>query len=636
MRKYINLNKGWNFTKEGVTTLVDVPHTWNNVDGQDGGNDYWRGTCVYKKTFDMPELGNDKVFIEFKGVNASCRVFVNGTEVVSHDGGYSTFRADITDALKTNNELKVEVDNSVNEHVYPQTADFTFYGGIYRDVNLVVVHEKHFDLLYYGGPGMKAEATVKGTDGIVTVTAYNNETGGGQIQIFIYDGETEIASAKNGEAITIPNVKLWNGIKAPNLYKAIARLYDDNGALVDEVSVNFGFRTFAIDPKIGFMLNGSPYPLRGVCRHQDRKGLGNAITKAEHDEDMKLILETGANTIRLAHYQHDDYFYELCDKQGLVVWAEIPYISRHMPDANHNAETQMRELIAQQFNHPSIVCWGVSNEITMFGKHRRDMLKQHKYLNDLCHKLDNTRFTTLACYAMCMPWDKVGKITDCVSWNLYLGWYVPGMFLNKAWYWLYRLLNRNRVFGMSEYGAEGMPNLHALKPKRGDNTEEYQFFYHEYMLKFFAKHPEFWATHLWNMFDFAADARNQGGEPGMNHKGLITFDRKVKKDSFYLYKAYWSDEPFVHLCGKRFVNRTGNKLKITVCTNQSQVEVFVNGVFIGKQTGSKVFRFTTKMAKENVIEVRCGDLVDSGKVVKVMKPDRNYILKHINTKNWQK
>lgn len=633
MRTYINLNKGWKFTKEGNTIAVDVPHTWNNLDGQDGGDDYWRGTCVYERTFEKPAVNaGDRVYLEFKGVNSSAKAFVNGTEAVSHDGGYSTFRADVTELLKAENVLRVEVDNSKTEKVYPQTADFTFYGGIYRDVNLIVVPEHHFDLDYFGACGVKADATVEGKDGVVTVTAWAN---GGEIEISVLDGEEEVARGGSGEKLTVKECKLWNGLKAPNLYRAVARL-KENGEVLDEVSVNFGFRTFAIDKKKGFILNGKVYPLRGVCRHQDRKALGNAITRAEHEEDMKLILETGANTIRLAHYQHDDYFYNLCDKYGLVVWAEIPYISRHMPEADDNTVSQMKELIYQQYNHPSIVCWGVSNEITMFHCHKKDMLNQHHILNDLCHELDPSRFTVLACYAMCAPFNRVGKITDAVSWNLYLGWYVPGLFLNKVWYWFYRLLNPNRVYGMSEYGAEGMPNLHSVKPKRGDNTEEYQFLYHEYMLKFFEKHPEFWATHLWNCFDFAADARNQGGEPGMNHKGLITFDRKIKKDSFYLYKAYWSDVPFIHLCGKRFVNRTGGKLEITVCSNLPEVEAFVNGKSVGKKRGDKVFRFSVPMEKENEIEVRANGLTDRGRVVKVEKPDASYILTKTNTKNWQK
>ncbi len=628
-----NLNENWRFTKEGKSERVDLPHTWNDFDGQDGGNDYFRGVCTYERTFADPrtEVGQ-RVFLECKGVNSSCRGFLNGVLAVRHDGGYSTFRADITDFLRSDNHLKFEVDNAKTEKVYPQTADFTFYGGIYRDVNLIVVPEKHFDLLYYGTNGLKAEATVKGGDGIVKVTAYAN---GGEIEVSVYDGDALVCTGRNGEAFTIPNAKLWEGVRSPALYRAVARLYAD-GKLLDEVSTNFGFRTFSIDPKRGFFLNGKPYPLHGVCRHQDRKGLGNAITAAEHEEDMRLIAETGANTIRLAHYQHDDLFYDLCDKYGMVVWAEIPYISRHMPEANENAVEQMKELICQQYHHPSIVCWGISNEITMFRRHKKDMLSLHQRLNSLCHTLDPSRFTTLACFAMCSPFHPIGKITDAVSWNLYLGWYVPGLFLNKIWYRFYRLFNPDRIFGMSEYGAEGMPGLHAVKPKRGDNTEEYQFKYHEYMLKFFEKHPEFWVTYLWNMFDFAADARDQGGEPGMNHKGLITFDRKTKKDAFYLYRAYWSKEPFVHLCGKRFVRRTGKKLTITVCTNQGEAEVLVNGRSLGKQKGGKVFRFVTKMQSVNEIEVRAGELSDRGRVEKTAHPDPAYILKKSNTKNWQK
>ena len=352
---------------------------------------------------------------------------------------------------------------------------------------------------------------------------------------------------------------------------------------------------------------------------------------------MALIREIGANTIRLAHYQHDQYFYDLCDKYGMVVWAEIPYISKHMPAANENTETQMRELIAQNYNHPSIVVWGVSNEITMFHVHKKDMLENHRRLNDLCHQLDPTRLTTLACFAMCTPMNRSAHITDIVSWNLYLGWYVPGLFLNDLWFGFFRFLYPNRCIGMSEYGAEAMTNLHSVKPRRGDNTEEYQAVYHEYMLKFFAKRPYLWATHVWNMFDFAADARNQGGEPGMNHKGLVTFDRKTRKDAFYLYKAYWSDEPFVHLCGRRFVNRTGSKLKVKVYSNQPEVSLYQNGKLVETKKGDKVFNFTLPMLDKNELEVRSGDLKDSITVVHVDKPDPAYIVpKGGSNKSWEK
>lgn len=630
MRRILSLNHGWTFLKGDEKTAVDIPHTWNAADGQDGGDDYLRCTCAYERMLSLPDLEGE-AFLEFKGVNASAVVLLDGEEIGRHDGGYSTFRVPLP-AFEGEKRLRVEVDNSKNDRVYPQTADFTFYGGIYRDVNLILAPKIHFDLMHNGSHGIKIESSVQDMDGLVTVTA---DTTGGEAEIFIYDGETLAAHGKSGETLRVPQAKLWDGAKAPNLYTATARLYAD-GELMDEVSLRFGFRTFSIDAKKGFFLNGRPYPLRGVCRHQDRKGLGNAITLAEHEEDIKLIAETGANTVRLAHYQHADEFYDLCDEYGLVVWAEIPYISRHMPAAAENAVSQMTELIVQQRHHACIVCWGLSNEITMFRCDRKDMLARHHALNDLCHSLDPSRFTVLACYAMCMPWDRIGKITDAVSWNLYLGWYVPGLFLNKVWYGLYRLLNPKRIFGMSEYGAEGMPNLHAEKPKRGDNTEEYQLRYHEYMLRFFEKHPEFWATHLWNMFDFAADARDQGGEPGMNHKGLVTFDRKTKKDAFYLYKAYWSEEPFVHLCGKRFARRTGKTLALTICTNVPSVELYVDGVRFASLEGKRVYHVKVPNTGCREIEVRAGELSDMGTFYHVESPDPAYSLRKTNTTNWQK
>ncbi len=643
MRRTVNLNEGWKCVKARTTDVdilekngeeINVPHTWNNIDGQDGGNDYFRGAYTYLKNIIAPDISPDEaVFLEFKGVNASAVAYFNGEEVATHDGGYSTFRAEITPLLKESNSLIVQVDNRVTETVYPQTADFTFYGGIYRDVNLIVTDKTHFDLTHFGGKGIKVDTEILQSEARITVTTYSN---GGEVKITIYDADgKKVAQGESGKTITLKNFTAWDGVDNPYLYRAVAELYE-GGELKDKVETNFGIREFYIDAQKGFFLNGRSYPLRGVCRHQDRKGLGNAITKAEHDEDMALILDSGANTVRLAHYQHDDYFYDLCDKYGLVVWAEIPYISRHMPQAHANAEEQMKELIIQQYNHPSIVVWGISNEITMFGKHKKDMLKRHRQLNDLCHKLDPDRLTVVACFAMCTPYNKVARIPDVVSWNLYLGWYTPFLWLNRVWFAWYRSLYKKYPIGLSEYGAESMPNLHSTRPRRGDNTEEYQLVYHEYMLKFIEKRPYLWATHVWNMFDFAADARNQGGEPGMNHKGLVTFDRKTKKDSFYLYKAYWSGQPFIHLCGKRFEKRTGKKLKIKVYTNQSQVELKINGEVVCKKSGSRVFEFTVPMRDKNEIVVSSGSLSDRGTVIKVKKPLAEYKLKKTDTKNWQK
>ena len=638
MRSTTKLMKNWQFTgPDGKTTAVDLPHTWNNIDGQDGGNDYWRGTCIYKTQFTAPAFDKDtqQVWLQFEGVNASAKVTLNGVEVARHDGGYSTFRADVTALLADSNELIVEADNSKNDRVYPQKADFTFYGGIYRDVSLLVVNRNLIALDYLGGPGVQITPTVNGANADIEVKTWME--GDGEVEFSIYDAAgAEVLTGKGRDTtVTLEHPHLWDGVRDPYLYTCAVRLVL-NGEVQDEVRQRFGVRSFSVDPKRGFFLNGRPYPLHGVSRHQDRKGLGNAITREMHDEDMQLIKELGANTIRLAHYQHDQYFYDLCDEAGMVVWAEIPYISEHMPNGRENTISQMKELIVQNYNHACIVCWGVSNEITISTKDNRDMRDNHHVLNDLCHEMDKTRLTTLACYAMCGPFNPVAHITDLVSWNLYLGWYVPGLFLNDLWMDFFHLCYPNRALGFSEYGAEGMPNLHSSHPRRGDHTEEYQAIYHEYMLRCFDRHKWLWATHVWNMYDFAADARDQGGEPGMNHKGLVTFDRKTKKDSFYIYKAWWSDEPFVHICSKRYADRTENEIEVKVYSNQKQVSLYVNGEKLSEQEGEHIFKFRVKLNGETKVQAVAGDSIDDAVFRKVDAPNPDYKLtkKKSTSANW--
>ena len=638
MRSTTKLMKNWQFTgPDGKTTAVDLPHTWNNIDGQDGGNDYWRGICIYKTRFAAPafDKNTQQVWLQFEGVNASAKVTLNGVEIARHDGGYSTFRADVTALLADSNELIVEADNSKNDRVYPQKADFTFYGGIYRDVSLLGVNRNHIALDYLGGPGVQITPTVNGANADIEVKTWME--GDGEVEFSIYDAAgAEVLTGKGRDTtVTLEHPHLWNGVRDPYLYTCAVRLVL-NGEVQDEVRQRFGVRSFSVDPKQGFFLNGRPYPLHGVSRHQDRKGLGNAITREMHDEDMQLIKELGANTIRLAHYQHDQYFYDLCDEAGMVVWAEIPYISEHMPNGRENTISQMKELIVQNYNHACIVCWGVSNEITISTKDNRDMRDNHHVLNDLCHEMDKTRLTTLACYAMCGPFNPVAHITDLVSWNLYLGWYVPGLFLNDLWMDFFHLCYPNRALGFSEYGAEGMPNLHSSHPRRGDHTEEYQAIYHEYMLRCFDRHKWLWATHVWNMYDFAADARDQGGEPGMNHKGLVTFDRKTKKDSFYIYKAWWSDEPFVHICSKRYADRTENEIEVKVYSNQKQVSLYVNGEKLAEQEGEHIFKFRVKLNGETKVQAVAGDSIDDAIFRKVDAPNPDYKLtkKKSTSANW--
>ena len=666
MRERIDLNEGWQFTgPSGSVETVDVPHTWNAVDGQDGGNDYWRGACTYERTFATPDFDPELqcVYLEFEGVNATADVSLNGCDVIHHDGGYSTFRADITaqlaESVGAENALVVRADNSVNDHVYPQKADFTFYGGIYRPVRLVVVNKAHFAMDYFGGPGfwvtpklnggvasVEVTAWAEGADANVSAVAIVREADGTEVARAV----CEPAGSQNETAATIFNCTLaiakphlWDGVDDPYLYTIELELIGANKSAggpdgpetLDTVTGRFGIRSFRIDPKEGFFLNGRSYPLRGMSRHQDRKGLGNALTCEQHREDMELIKEIGANTVRLAHYQHSQTFYDLCDEAGMVVWAEIPYISEHLPNARENTVSQMKELIVQNYNHPSICVWGLSNEITISTKDKADMLDNHRMLNDLVHKMDPTRPTTLACYAMCGPFNKSAHISDVVAWNLYLGWYVPGLWLNKAWFGFWRKVYPNRAIGMSEYGCEAMPNLHSSKPRREDHTEEYQCIYHEYMIKFFEKRPYFWATHVWNMFDFAADARDQGGEPGMNHKGLVTFDRQTKKDAFYAYKAAWSKDPFVHVCGKRYVDRAEKTTVVKVYSNQPEVELIVNGARIARKRGSKFFSFYVPLTPgDNLIEARAGDLIDTATIRGVDEPNPAYAL--VKEKNKQK
>lgn len=635
MRKIIELKNNWTFIKNDESIKINLPHTYNNIDGQDGKGDYFRGKVKYEYFLEEKfDLSEEEVYLECRGVNSSCKVFLNDNLITTHDGGYSTFRANLTPFLNQPSHLIIEVDNSVNDTVYPQKADFTFYGGIYRQVNLIITKKDHFDLDFFGSNGLKITSKIENSQVLLTVDAFTKSEKQVIIEVYNQEGEL-IQTMENHSSKTIENVHLWKGINDPYLYLIKAKIID-NEEIIDEISTHYGFRSFYFDPKKGFFLNNELYPLRGVSRHQDYLGIGNALQKHHHEEDIKMILSMGANTIRLAHYQHDDYVYELCDKYGLIVWAEIPYISEHLPYGKENAISQLKELIYQQFNHPSIVVWGISNEITMFKANKKELLEFHHYLNDLCHQLDPSRKTVLACFAMCSPFNKISYITDIVSWNLYLGWYVPGLFLNDLWISFYHLTHPHRVIGYSEYGAEGMPNLHSEKPKRGDNSEEYQSKYHEYLLKCFERHPYLWATHVWNMFDFGSDGRDQGGDPGKNHKGLVTFDRKIKKDSFYLYQAHWSKEPVLHFCSKRFINRTGKKSKITIYTNQEEFSLYNNNQLIKTFKNKKVVHYKLRLEKENNLRIVSNNLIDEMFIKKVDKKDPSYENHTGNSHSWEK
>ena len=637
MRKIVNFNRNWLFSKTAEIPAdlpsgweeISLPHTWNAVDGQDGGNDYWRGTAVYCKEFERPTLeSGGRAVLEFLGAAMTADVYVNGQRLAHHEGGYSTFRVDITDALQEENLLCVAVDNSNNDRVYPQKADFTFYGGLYRSVNLILVPENHFELCRDGAPGIKVTPVVRERNAAVTVETWQN--GEGSVTMTVA-GMKKTVPSENGHAaaeFVIENVRLWNGIEDPYLYEAKAEYGGD------EIRTGFGCRTIGFDPEKGFLLNGSAYPLRGVSRHQDRKGLGNAITIREHREDMEFIREIGANTVRLAHYQHAQEFYDLCDEYGIIAWAEIPYITQHMPNGRENTLSQMRELIAQCYNHPSIVCWGLSNEITASGPVSEDLLDNHRALNDLCHAMDKTRPTTMAHVFMLEQESELIPIADIGSYNLYFGWYLGELEQNDTFFDEYHRKYPNRVIGFSEYGADANPQYQSAHPEKGDYSESYQCVYHEHIMKCIEARPYLWATHVWNLFDFAADGRDEGGKHGENQKGLVTFDRKLRKDAFYLYKAYWSKEPFVHLCGRRYADRTEEVTEIKVYSNRSEVTLLVDGKEVASGKGAKIYTFQVPITGEHTVEVRSGSLSDCITIRKAEKANPDYRMAGGEVVNW--
>ena len=639
MRNILNLNKDWLFLQgtADITAkggdVICLPHTWNATDGQDGGNDYFRGACLYKKMLKKADLpAADLYYLEFRGTNSSADLFVGGEKLAHHDGGYSTWRVNITEKMCEETEIAVIVDNSPNEEVYPQMADFTFYGGIYRDVKLICVNNAHFDLDYYGGTGLMITPTVTGKDAKVEVLTFvKNLQPTQQLVYTIYDkDENELQKIETTDTqvcFEIADAHLWHGRKDPYLYCCEVEIVE-NGEVLDNVCSRFGCRSFKIDPENGFILNGEEYPLRGVSRHQDRLGVGNALLPEHHTEDIDLICEVGATTIRLAHYQHDQYFHDLCDERGLVIWAEIPYISRHMPGGRENTISQMKELVTQNYNHPSIVVWGLSNEISIAGANE-DLLENHRILNDLVHEMDKTRLTTIAAVSMCKMDDPYLQIPDVVSYNHYFGWYGGETSMNGPWFDKFHAMHPTLPIGCSEYGCEAL-NWHTSDPKQGDYTEEYQAYYHEELIKQLFSRKYLWATHVWNMFDFGADARAEGGENGQNHKGLVTMDRKYKKDAFFAYKAWLvspEQDPFVHLCGKRYIDRVEDVTKVTVYSNLPEVELLINGVSLGKkQAADHFFYFDVPNVGDSVIVAKAGELTDEGRIRKVAEMNMDYVL----------
>lgn len=641
MSKKTLLDKGWKFVY-GCETAKDaensadlnnikMPHTWNDKDGQDGGNNYRRGKGWYCLELKINKKSDKRYWLEFFGVNSVCNVYVNSVHLGEHRGGYTLFRFDATKALKKGkNTIVVCADNSPFADVIPLTADFTFFGGIYREVYLVESEAIHFDLDDFGSDGVKLsyenspsvkdcavlniEANVIGADKDckVIVQAYEPncfEQCDGinkpdfNLSKMISDSnepiaQTECSHGSNGfhGKLLISHPHLWDGRKEPFRYKIVCTIYKNNKEY-DKVEKFVGFRWFSIHTQKGFFLNGRSYPLRGVNRHQDRKDMGWAITEKEHDEDFSLIYEMGANAIRLAHYPHHPHFYELCDRYGLLVWAEIPFVDcvggigksglptdkkpndRVAQNFIENAKQQMTELIYQQQHRPSIFCWSMSNEVMKKCDPSASFIMN--ILNELVHILDPERYSAIAT-------NHIGSYNwkaDIRACNIYPGWYFAKPEHFKYQYNYHFQANKLKGVGVSEYGAGANIFHHTENPAQPKDTkcafhsEEWACTVHEQALKFLMKKSsnKVWGSFVWNMFDFAVDSRDEGELPGLNDKGLVTYDRKIKKDPFYLYKSYWSNSPVVYITSRRFEKRENRVISVKVYSNAPAVSLYVNG-----------------------------------------------------------
>lgn len=663
MRNIININRGWKFIRHNEEEAVDrsfnvedweevnIPHTWNAIDGANGV-DFYKGACWYRKELFVDSLSRgNRVFIEFNGSNSITDVYVNGKYIGNHKGGYSIFRFDITDALEygSTNLICVKVDNTVVDDVYPQKADFTFYGGIYRDVNVIIVDSVHFDLMDYGSKGVyiiqeeinKEKASLKIKSRLVNSNVENKKV---RLWADIFDAEGKFITYATEEVIILAEETieieipaliekpiLWNGIKNPHMYKVKISLQSYNDT-VDELSIDFGVRYFKVDAEKGFFLNDEHLLLKGVSRHQDRKDMGWAITAKEELEDMELIKEIGATSIRLAHYQHNQNFYDLCDREGMVVWAEIPFISvmSKLELEGINAKQQMIELIRQNYNHPSIMFWGIQNEIQIGGD-RPEVRKLVKELNELTKKEDSTRLSTMANVMFVGDTDEYNYLTDVVGTNRYYGWYTGKAEDFSDWIDGFHKTNPNVGLCISEYGAEGIVEYHSNSPQVKDYTEEYHALYHEKVWNIFKDRPFLWATYVWNMFDFGANIRDEGGVKGRNNKGLVTYDRRIKKDAFYMYKAQWSSEKFIHITSKRFVDRVEDRISVKVYSNCDMVTLHINGTKLDSKVNKDgVFIFEDIELKEgiNVVEALSNQggiiLKDLARFNKVLLPNSSY------------
>ena len=613
-RKVESFNSGWSFKKAPAEkelainapkwdkgwSEVEIPHTWNAKDMQVQANSFYEGAAYYKKQYFFPaELKDKRVFLRFEGVGSCAEVFVNGMLATSHKGGYSAFACEISPLLKAGeeNEIIVKADNKSRPDVIPVNHNlFGVYGGIYRPVWLVVTEPCNISVTDCASPGVyvtqknvsKKQADVKvkvkldnGTLQPVPVTLQNTIYDQEGKQVATHSQSFEL-SAQGEQAyessFTIKKPTLWQGRENPYLYKVVSRLIKD-GQVIDEMVQPLGLRKYEIVAGKGFYLNGEKYPMYGVTRHQDWWGLGSALKNENHDFDLATIMDVGATTVRFAHYQQSDYLYSRCDSLGLIIWAEIPFVNRVTGQEAENCRNQLREMIRQSFNHPSIYVWGLHNEVYQPHQYTKELTQS---LHDLAKTEDPDRYTVSVNGYGHME-HPVNLVADIQGMNRYFGWYEKKIQDIKPWVENLEKEYPHQKLMLTEYGADA--NLNHQTEYLGDALNWTKEFYpetfatktHEYQWSVIAAHPYIIASYLWNTFDFCAPMWVRGGVPARNMKGLVTFDRKIKKDSYFRYKANWSKEPVLYLTQRRNWDREKKETSVTVYSNIGTPKVYLNG-----------------------------------------------------------
>ena len=622
-RMDIVVDAGWRFIRQDVSgaqtngfddstwTALNLPHTWNNLDGQDGGNNYYRGIGWYRKHYTVDaSYTNRHLFIKFDAAFYVADVYVNGSLLGEHQGGFGAFVFDITTNVNIggDNVIAVKVNNASNTSIAPLSADFTFFGGLYRDAHLLVTDPVHISPLDYGSPGVYLRPTNVSSNSAnlqVTTVVSNASAVAATVTVraVVTDAATNIvmtvsnvitlaaASGSNVVSSTVvANPHLWNGLADPYLYQTFVEIYNGSN-ITDVVSQPLGFRWFSVDPNNGFFLNGRSYDLHGVDMHQDWLNYGWALTNGQRDVNFMFLKELGVTGMRLSHYEHHDYTYQLADQNGIVLWSEIPLVNgvTETTAFYNNAKQQLRELIRQRYNHPSVVCWGMYNELTLgVSTAPTNLVNQ---LVQLEAQEDPTRPSTAAVLAS--NGDANSWYPQLVAFNEYFGWYEDPLNGIASWADSLHASHPTNCIGISEYGAGASIYQHSEDPvsKPGQSCvcthpEEWQNIVHETNWQLLKARPFIWCKFLWNMFDFASDGRNEGDTPGRNDKGLVTYDRQIRKDAFYYYKANWTTNVMAYITGHTFTNRLVNSITAKVYANCDSVELFLNGVSQGTRTST--------------------------------------------------